>query len=352
MLLSELNGAGIPDSRIEIFLADGTHEQHLKSDIEHLLGRDIAARVRCVGHDCRQEDQLTEVGTTSFGTPVLINRRVLDAEVKILTGRIVPHYFAGFSGGRKAMIPGVAGYTTILANHRLTLAEYRGIHPGAGACSLAANPVHLDMIEGSRMVKPEFCLNTLLNTDHEIVGAVAGDFEAAHEHGCRQAEQMFCLTVDKPVDVAITSAGGYPYDSNFMQSLKAVFNIQDIVRPGGLILWVAESAAGIHPGFLKWAAIASDEQLEESVRAGYDLTGHNSVMLRNLIRKVDVGFFSALPSHVVRALGLYPVSTIEEGLRWIIERFGQEFTYVVAPSANVICAVTKRTHSDCAEREG
>jgi lactate racemase len=350
MLLSELNSAGIPDSRIEIFLADGTHEQHLKSDIEHLLGRDIAARVRCVGHDCRQDDQLTEVGTTSFGTPVLINRRVLDAEVRILTGRIVPHYFAGFSGGRKAMIPGVAGYRTIVANHRLTLAGHRGIHPEVGPCSLTANPVHLDMLEGSRMVKPEFCLNTLLNADHEIVGAVAGDFEAAHEHGCRQAEQMFCLAVGKPVDVVITSAGGHPYDSNFMQSLKAVFNIQDIVRPGGLILWVAECTAGIHPGFLRWAAIASDEQLEETVRARYDLTGHNSVMLRNLIRKVDVALLSALPGDVVRALGLYPVSTLEEGLRWIIERFGREFTYVVVPYANVMSAVTKRTTYDRAER--
>jgi lactate racemase len=349
MLLSELNRAGIPDSRIEVFLADGTHEQHLKSDIEHLLGRDIAARIRCVGHDCRQEDQLTEVGTTSFGTPVFINRRVLEAEVKILTGRIVPHYFAGFSGGRKALIPGVAGYRTILANHRLTLAEHRGIHSLVGPCSLDGNPIHLDMLEGSRMVKPEFCLNTLLNADHQIVGAVAGDFEAAHEEGCRLAEQMLCLTVDKPVDVVITSAGGHPYDSNFMQSLKAVFNIRNIVRPGGLILWVAECTSGIHPGFMRWAAIASDEQMEETVRADYDLTGHNSVMLRNLIRKADVSLFSALPREVICTLGLHPVSSLEEGLRWIIERLGREFTYVVVPYANVMCAMTKQTNSDRAE---
>ncbi len=130
-LLTELNAAGIPDRQIEIFLADGTHEQHLQRDVEALLGAEIAARVRCSGHDCKREEELAELGTTRFGTPVFINRRVLGAEVKILTGRIVPHYFAGFSGGRKALIPGVSGFQTIVANHRLTLGSRSAVvHPG------------------------------------------------------------------------------------------------------------------------------------------------------------------------------------------------------------------------------
>jgi nickel-dependent lactate racemase len=342
LLLSELNKAGISDSNVEIFLADGTHEQHLKSDVDRLIGGQVAARVRCLGHDCQAQSQLVKVGTTSFGTPVFLNHRVLEAEVKILTGRIVPHYFAGFSGGRKALIPGVAGFSTIVANHRLTLAEHHGINPEARPCSLMGNPVHLDMLEGARMVKPDFLLNTLLNMDHQIVGVVTGDFESAHEEGCRRAEQMFRMTIDEPVDVVITSAGGYPYDSNFMQSLKAVFNVQEIVRPGGLILWVAECTSGIHQGFLKWASITSDEELNESVRAQYDLTGHNSIMLRNLIRKADVMLFSKLPSDEVRALGLSPVASLAEGLQRILERFPREFTYAVAPYANVMCAKTKR----------
>jgi len=337
-LTAELNDAGIPDRSIEVFLADGTHEQHLESDIMALLGPDLVSRVRCLGHDCRKDDDLAELGTTSFGTPVLFNRRVLDAGVKILTGRIVPHYFAGFSGGRKALVPGVAGFRTILANHRLTLGQERGIHPGVGLCSLADNPVHLDMVEGARLAEPEFCLNTLLDTDHRMVAAVAGDFQAAHEEGCRQAAQMFRLTLPEPVDVLITSAGGHPYDYNFMQSLKAVFNIQDIVRPGGAILWVAECPVGINPGFLPWAAIESDAELENAVRVRYALTGHNSLMLRQLIRKVDVALWSALPSDVVAKLGLHPVASLEEGLRWILQRCPADFTYAVVPHANVMCA--------------
>ena len=336
-LISELNQSGIQDRGIEVFLADGTHEQHLDSDIMALLGEELATRVRCLGHNPRK-DELVELGTTSFGTPVLFNRRVLDAEVKILTGRIVPHYFAGFSGGRKALVPGVAGFRTILANHRLTLDPERGIHPGVRLCALRDNPVHLDMVEGARFAQPDFCLNTMLDTDHRMVAAVAGDFEAAHEEGCRQAAQMFRISVPEPLDVLITSAGGHPYDSNFMQSLKAVFNVQDVVRPGGAILWVAECSSGINPGFLPWAEIESDAQLERAVRDRYALTGHNSLMLRHLIRRVDVALWSSLPADVVARLGLHPVASLEEGLRWIEGKHSSGFSYAVVPHANVMCA--------------
>ncbi|HET9275106.1 MAG TPA: nickel-dependent lactate racemase, partial [Gemmatimonadales bacterium] len=284
-LIAELNAARVPDSGIEVFLADGTHEQHLESDILALLGERLAARIRCLGHDSRDEKELVPVGTTSFGTPVLFNRRVLEAEVKILTGRIVPHYFAGFSGGRKALVPGVAGFRTILANHRLTLGPEAGIHPAVAPCSLEGNPVHLDMVEGARLARPDFCLNTLFDARDRLSDVVAGDVEAAHEEGCRRARDLLRLSLAEPVDALITSAGGHPYDYNFMQSLKAVFNVQDIVRPGGAVLWVAECPSGIHPAFLPWAAIDSDAELDAAVRRKYALTGHNSLMLRRLVRR-------------------------------------------------------------------
>jgi nickel-dependent lactate racemase len=175
--------------------------QHLKTDIEHLLGKHVAARIRCSGHDCQKEHDLIEIGTTSFETPVLINRGVFEAQVKILSGRIVRHYFAGFSGGKKALIPGVAEFQTIVANHRLTLGEHRGIHSEARPCSLVANHIHLDMLEGARMVKPDFLLNTVLNTNNQIVDVMDGDCGAAHEEGCRRAAQMFRMTIDQPADV-------------------------------------------------------------------------------------------------------------------------------------------------------
>jgi lactate racemase len=337
-LVAELNRAGIPDESIEVFLATGTHEHHGVSDVVDLLGEELASRVQCRAHDCFAENELSEVGRTTFGTPVLINQRVLEAEVKILTGRIVPHYFAGFSGGRKALIPGVAGFQTIRANHRLTLDPERGIHPGVGPCLLDGNPVHLDMLEGTRMVRPDFTLNTLLDTDHRMIAAVAGDFEAAHEEGCRQAARLFRLTVDEPVDVLITSAGGHPYDYNFMQALKAVFNVQDIVRPGGAILWLAECTRGLHPEFLRWCSILSDEELNDAVRENYNLRGHNSLMLRRLTRRADVALWSALPDDALHGLGLHPVRSLTEGIGWIGDRVSGDFSYAVVPYANVMSA--------------
>jgi nickel-dependent lactate racemase len=269
---------------------------------------------------------------------VLVNRRVLESDVRIYTGRIVPHYFAGFSGGRKALIPGVAGFRTIKANHRLTLGVERGLHPNARPCVLDGNPVHLDMLEGARLAGPAFCLNTLLDARHRLVGAVAGASEAAHEEGCRRAGRMFRARLEAPVDAVITSAGGSPYDCNFMQSLKAVMNVREAVRPGGAILWVAECPFGIDPDFLRWAAVESDEALESAVRERYNLKGHNTLMLRETSRRASVALCSALPDESVRAMGFHPVASLDEGVRGLEERLGRGFTYRVAPHANVTSA--------------
>ena len=140
------------------------------------------------------------------------------------------------------------------------------------------------------------------------------------------------------MDVLITSAGGHPYDYNFMQSLKAVFNVQDIVRPGGAILWIAECPRGIQPEFLRWCSITSDEELDEAVRENYDLKGHNSLMLRRLTRRAEVALWSALPDDVVRTLGLHPLRSLTEGIEWIRGRVSGDFTYAVVPYANAVSA--------------
>jgi len=333
-LVDELNAGGIADDAIEIFLADGTHEQHLERDIAELIGGDIIRRVRCIGHACDDGDSVVRVGTTRAGTPVFLNRRVCAADLKIVTGRIVPHYFAGFTGGRKTLIPGVAGFETIVANHRLTLDGTGGIHPAARAGNLDDNPVHLDMLEAARMAPPDFCVNTLLDTEHRIMAAVAGDFEAAHAEGVRLAQALLHVTLDAPVDAAIVSAGGLPYDCNFMQALKAPFNTQSIVRRGGALLWLAECRGGIQPQFLEWASIAADDELRRAVSARYALTGHNSIMLRELIRRVDVALYSALPSATVRGLGLHPVASIADGVRWLAERHPAPMTCAIVPHAS------------------
>jgi nickel-dependent lactate racemase len=337
-LLAELRAAGLSDDCISVHLATGTHEHHFESDLKQLIGEEVAGRIRCVAHACQDPETLTPLGRTRAGTPVAISTAVLEADLRILTGRIVPHYFAGFSGGRKALVPGVAGFDTICANHRLTLAEERGLHPGVAPCSLADNPVHRDMVEAAAMAGPDYCLNTAHDTRGRLTFAVAGDWQAAFAAGCEIVERHFRLLVEEPVDVLITSPGGAPHDCNFMQAIKAVLNLRSVLRPGGHILWLAECGGGIHPGFLRWATIEDDSALERAVRSDYALTGHNAIMLRRLVREAQVELHSGLPEADVRRMGFVPVASPQAALDEIARGQRDGFRAAVAACANVICA--------------
>jgi nickel-dependent lactate racemase len=162
--------------------------------------------------------------------------------------------------------------------------------------------------------------------------------EAAHEAGCAETAKLFRIGIEEPVDALITSAGGWPYDCSFMQALKAVFNVQEVVRTGGSVLWIARSEEGMKKDFLRWGCIESDEEMESAVRANYNLTGHNSIMLRQLVRRLRVAFWSDLPDEEVRTMGLHPVHSLEEGIDWLVASLPQDFQYAVAPFANVTCA--------------
>ena len=346
-LLDELNAAGVEDSGITVFLADGTHAQHVEADIADLLGPEARARVQCVGHDCKDASQLVRVGTTSRGTPVEFNRQVMSADIRILTGRIVPHYFAGYSGGRKALLPGVAGWDTILAYHKLTLAPEKGIHPRSAICQLEENPVHLDMVEAVDFVQAEFCLNTLLDADHRIIAAFTGSPRAVHKQGCQTADEMFRIRIPEPVDAVITCAGGLPYDCNFMQALKAPFNVKEILRPGGAMLWIGECAGGMLPGFLEWAKIKSYDELNALARSQYNLTSHNSIMMRNLTTNANVGMISELPEEEVEAMGIHPLQDADTAIEWLSRNSPPDFTYAVIPNANALCVAlepSNQTH--------
>jgi nickel-dependent lactate racemase len=283
-------------------------------------------------------EAMLDLGVTSHGTPILFNRFVCEADVRILTGRILPHYFAGFSGGRKALLPGVAGFDTIVANHRLTLHPRRGLHPQTRPAVLDGNPVHLDMLEATRALGPEFTLNTILDTEHHLIDVVAGDVEQAHLDGCARVDRMFHRRIAAPVDALVTSAGGSPYDCNFMQALKAVMNVANVVRDGGAILWLAECTHGIHPGFLEWAAIARDQDLEAAVRSQYNLRGHNTLMLRELTRRLEIALCSRLRDEDVRQMGFHPVRDLASGLAWLSDQLGDDYTWMSVPNGNVTCA--------------
>ena len=178
-----------------------------------------------------------------------------------------------------------------------------------------------------------------------MVAAVAGGLEEAHRAGCDQASRWLSVEVDPPVDAVVTSAGGWPYDCDFVQALKAIFNIQGILRPGGAILWVAECPQGMKEGFLHWARIASDDELEASVRRSYNLAGHNTIMLRALLRRARVAMLSSLPEDALTALGVVPVRTLGEGMDWLRSCTPPGSRVAIIPHANISHAFSSEIES-------
>jgi nickel-dependent lactate racemase len=307
IVADELNAAGIPDRDIQVFLATGTHQKQTEADIRSLVGPQAFERLRVVHHDPRDEGNLINLGVTSFGTPIFVNRAVYESDVKILTGRIAHHYFAGFSGGRKAIAPGVSGFKTILANHKRVMhPDGGGIHPRVEAGVLAGNPVHEDLLEIAKPVRPSFCLNTVLNTEHEITHIFAGDYLAAHEAGCRTVESLFRLQLDEPAEWVVASCGGWPYDMSFMQVIKTIVSASRAVADGGTLVVLGECERGLEPGFLEWFQYGSLGDLNRAVLDHYNLKGHNTYWLKEIQSRIQVVLVTRLPAADVAAMGFQP----------------------------------------------
>jgi nickel-dependent lactate racemase len=335
LIADELNAARIPDDAIRVYLATGTHLRQTEEDIRGLLGDECRERLAVVHHDPRDAANLVDLGTTSLGTPIAINRGVYESDVKILTGRIAHHYFAGFSGGRKAIAPGVAGFDTILSNHRRVMAgDGSGRNPNAAAGALVNNPVHIDMLEIARAAAPSFCVNTVLNVDHEITHVFAGDYHLAHERGCALVERMFRVRPPSRAEIVVASCGGWPYDISFMQVIKTIVSAADAVADGGVLVVLGQCARGLEAGFLDWFAYASLDDLRQAVLARYNLKGHNSYWIREIQERIRIVLMSDLPPDDVAVLGLVPATDPSAAMRTAYELACADPSILVVPHGN------------------
>lgn len=336
VIADELNAAQIPDEAIRVFLATGTHLKQSDEDIRSLLGPEAFERLQVVHHDPKDAGNLIALGTTSFGTPISINRSVFESDVKVLTGRVAHHYFAGFSGGRKAIAPGVSGFDTILANHKRVMTPAGdGLHPHVYAGSLDKNPVHLDMLEIARAAAPTFCVNTALNVDHEITHVFSGDYVDAHVQGCGVVESLFRIPPRPRSDIVIASCGGWPYDLSFMQIIKTIVAAERAVADRGVLVVLGEGARGLEPGFLEWFDGRSLEDLGRRVIAQYNLKGHNSYWIRTILRRIQIVLASALPPADVAALGLLPAADPDSAVRMAFSLAANRTSALVVPYGNI-----------------
>ena len=338
LLLRRLQKAGIAAADVTVYMATGTHIRFSPADRAAVFGAGLPPEVRVVAHDCKDRDGLVQLGTSRFGSDIWVSRAAYEADVKILTGRITHHYFAGFTAGRKAVLPGVSGLETIQRNHRLVLSGEGDDprHPGARSGRLEGNPVHEEMLEAAAMFRPTFLLNTVLNTDHELTHVFCGDPVAAHEAGCRAVGEMFSLGIREAARAVVASPGGDPYDCSFMQALKTVMQASACVADGGGLLLLARCPEGILPAFLRWDRALSLPELAREILRNYNLTGHNTYLLRSVLRRIHVVFVSECPAAEVAQLGLVPARSLEQGWELLRARIGEPApAYYAVPHGNV-----------------
>lgn len=231
-ILNTIEEAGVPRDAITILIATGIHRPNLGEELDRLVGAEIAAGYNIVNHMSKDDGELQHVGETSDGIPLYINKHYLAADLKILTGFIEPHLWAGYSGGRKLILPGITGLETMKYMHGFEMVDHRGTVYG----NLDGNPFHKAGLEVAEKVGVDFILNVTMNESRELTGVFAGDCRQAHLEGAQFCEKWSMAELDEPVDLAITCAGGQPLERSLYQSVKGMSGANPIVRPGGTIL--------------------------------------------------------------------------------------------------------------------
>ena len=304
-LLDELYDAGAAPEDITLVFALGSHRGHTEAEKAHLAGERAWREITCV--DLNVED-CVHVGTTSRGTPVDIDRRVAEADRRICLGNIEYHYFAGYSGGAKAIMPGVSTRAAIQANHS------RMVESAACAGHLAGNPVREDIEEAAAMVGVDFILNVVLDAHKEIIRAVAGDVTAAHRAGCAFLDTLYRKELPRRADIVLVSQGGAPKDLNLYQTQKALDNAKHAVKSGGVIVLMGSCREGLgEKTFEEWITTApTAHSLIERIQREFRLGGHKAAAIAMVLENADIYLVSDLPDELVRKLFMVPYHTVEE----------------------------------------
>lgn len=326
-ILAELNRGGIADRHITILSATGDHREQTPEEHKLLVGEDVYQRVRVFDHKAREASEMTYLGKTTYGTPVLINRRVVEADRVILTGGIVYHFLAGWGGGKKALLPGVAAYETIMKNHSLAFlpGDGQGINPEVCAGKLIGNPCSDDMVQGASMVGPDFLVNSIINEEtHQVSKVVAGNYLTAYAAGCRFVDEHCGVAIEEQAEAIIVSCGGYPKDINFYQTYKTIYNAHFALKKGGTMLLLSESREGVgSDDFARVFSKYPDNTVRESaLRESFTIGGYMGYHTAVIAENYDVLVLGSLPGEQVRSMGMIPIESLEQGFQFIMEKHG------------------------------
>jgi lactate racemase len=313
---------GIAPRDVTVFVATGTHRANSPSELEGMLGPDVARACRIVCHDARDEGSLKNMGRTASGVPILLNREWTEMDFRITTGFVEPHFFAGFSGGPKMVAPGLAGLETVMHLHDAR----RIAHPKATFGVIEGNPIHDDVREISRLTGVDFALDVTLNRDQQITHAFAGELFAEHAEACRMARENAMQKIAAPFDVVVTTNSGYPLDQNLYQAVKGMSAAARVVSDGGTIIAAAECRDGIpaHGAYGQILASRSSprELLEMITTEGYSRPDQWQVQVQTQIQlrarvQLKAG---CLTDEEIRAAHFEPIEDVGEAVMEALAR--------------------------------
>ncbi len=317
VIVNRLNKIGIADQDITLLCALGIHRKQTVDEQRALIGNTLYDRIAIHDHDPHDTSSIIMWGETKRGTPIAINHLVTTADKIILTGSIRFHYFAGFSGGRKSILPGVASFNACVANHLLVLSnsEQGGRHPQARPGVLEGNPVHEDMEEAAAIFNNMFLFNTIVSPHRSLLHAVAGNVEEAFKTGCQFLRDYCTIPLSSKADLVIASCGGYPWDLNFIQAHKTMDMASGVLKDGGAMILLSECSQGFgNPNFLKWFNADTPEQFENNLRKSYEINGQTAYATFIKTRKHHIILISKLKKDEVLAASMIPAATMEEAL--------------------------------------
>lgn len=314
LLVRRLIELGVSPRDISIIFATGIHRPVTLAEKRELLTPFIVQRIKTIDHDAYEAKQLSHLGVTASGTPIEVNRALTEHAHIILTGAVNFHYFAGFTGGRKSICPGLASAQTIEATHMLALDfEHGGRRAGVGLGVLEGNAVHEECERIAAEVKPSFLINTIVDHHGHAARIYAGDWRAAHHKACAEYRDEHSVKINAKREVVIASCGGFPYDINLIQAHKTMEMAAHACTEGGTLVLVAECADGLgRPDFLKWFAEKNSRALETQLRSRYEVNGQTAWSLLTKAERFRVHLISQLADEDVRRMRMIPARSVDE----------------------------------------
>lgn len=324
LVLDELYEGGVSREDITVVLALGSHRKHTEEEIIHLVGERCYGEVKCLDSD---PEDCVHLGVTQNGTPVDITRIVSEADFRICLGNIEFHYFAGYSGGAKAIMPGVSTPEAIRKNHRLMT------HDKACAGRLEDNPLRADIEEAGKITGIDFIINVVLDEQKHIVYCAAGDVIKAHRAGCAYLDKMYRKSIPRRADIVLVSQGGAPKDANLYQTQKALDNARHAVKKGGTIILIGACSEGMGSAeFQRWLTSApTSRSMIRRIEKEFVLGGHKAAAIGMVLEDARIDLVSEMDPAFVKRIFLTPQPSVQEALDQAMKRYGANASVIAMP---------------------